>query len=137
VISSGLVLDGEVVLGKEVEPVDLAVGEAGLRLDVADGPVVTVDSEVLAKVVAPDLEGLEGGEKLQVVGGVSRLGGSELGGMVGDDALCVAFALGEYGAGGVVGGVGMDKEGLREVGRGEDGSGGEGGLEIKEGGGSL
>jgi hypothetical protein len=137
VISSGLVLDGEVVLGKEIEPVDLAVGEVGLRLDVTDGPIVTVDSEVLAKVVAPDFEGLEGSEKLQVVGGVPGLGGSELGGVVGDDALCVAFALGEDGTGGVGGGVGMDKEGLREVGRGEDGSGGEGRLEGKEGGGGL
>jgi hypothetical protein len=137
VIGSGLVLDGEVVLGKKIEPMDLAVREARLRLDVTDSPVVTVDSEVLAKVVTPDLEGLESSEELEVVGRVSGLGGGELGGVVGDDALCVAFALGEDGTDGVVGGVGMDREGLREVGWGENGSGGEGGLEIKEGGGSL
>jgi hypothetical protein len=128
------VADLEVILGEDVEPVDHPVGEAGLGEDVADSPVVGVDDEVTAEeIVFPDLKGLDNGEELEIMGGVAGLGGGELGGVEGDDAFRVAGALGDGGAGGVGGGVGVEGEGLGEVRSAEDGGGGEGGFEGGEG----
>ena len=125
----------EVEVGKDVEPVGLALGEAGLGLEVFDGPVVGDDGEGAAmEVVAPYLEALDDGEALPFMVEVVVLGGGEGGGVVGDDPEGGAGALGEEPAGGELGGVGMDGEGGGEIGGGEDGGGDEGELEVFEGG---
>ena len=60
---AGFVDDGEVVFGEEVKPMGVAGGQVGLGLNVADCPIVAVNREVAAEVVAPNLEGLKGGEE--------------------------------------------------------------------------
>ena len=129
------VYDGEVEIGEELQPVRLTAGEMGLGVDVLDCPVVGYDGEVAAvEVVAPNGEALDDGEELALVVEVLLLGGSEAGRVIGDDALIGTRSLCQEGTGRELGGVGMQGEGLGEVGGSEDGGGGEGELEVLESG---
>ena len=99
------------VLGKEVDPLGLSIGEGGLSEDGFDGGVVAMDGEgAVVEVVTPELEGLDKAEELFVVGRVRLLGVLVFGGMVGDDSFVGADPLSEDSPGGGGRGVGVEVE---------------------------
>ena len=61
-------MDGEAVLGEEVGPHGLSIGEGGLSEDGFDDGVISMDGEgAVVEVVTPELEGLNEAEELFVI----------------------------------------------------------------------
>jgi hypothetical protein len=67
--------EGDVKLGKQLQPVHLALREAGLGEEVANCPTVGDHCERTRQVLTPYLKALGDGKEFQLMDGVLGLGG--------------------------------------------------------------
>ncbi|KAG6897125.1 hypothetical protein C0993_007774 [Termitomyces sp. T159_Od127] len=114
--SAGVVVDSEVVLGKDFRPTGLVAAELLGHGEVLQVVVVRVDLDVMRGALEVELRG-------------DHRAGVESNGL---ELVTARVLLQEYTGNGIVGGVAFEDDGERGVEVAEDGGGGEGFLEESE-----